>query len=40
VFNIDGGEETSTRGSLFQLLPKLEDAELKAEIEETLKKTL
>jgi hypothetical protein len=36
--NLGGGEETSTRGRLLQLLPKVEDAELRKEIEETLKK--
>ena len=35
--NLGGGEETSTRGRLLQLLPKVEDAELRVEIEETLK---
>ena len=30
-------EETSTRGRLLQLLPKVEDAELRKDIEETLK---
>jgi len=36
--NLGGGEETSTRGRLLELLPKVEDAELRKEIEETLKK--
>jgi hypothetical protein len=36
--NLGGKEETSTRGRLLQLLPKVEDAELRREIEETLKK--
>lgn len=35
--NLGGGEETSTRGRLLQLLPKIEDAKLREEIEETLK---
>jgi len=36
--NLGGKEETSTRGRLLQLLPKVEDAELRSAIEETLKK--
>jgi hypothetical protein len=36
--NLGSGEETSTRGRLLELLPKVEDAELRKEIEETLKK--
>jgi hypothetical protein len=36
--NLEGKEETSTRGRLLQLLPKVEDAELRAETEENLKK--
>jgi hypothetical protein len=36
--NLGGKEETSTRGRLLQLLPKVEDAELRVEIEENLKK--
>jgi hypothetical protein len=36
--NLGSGEETSTRGRLLQLLPKVEDAELRKDIEETLKK--
>ena len=36
--NLGSGEETSTRGRLLQLLPKVESAELRAEIEATLKK--
>ena len=36
--NLRGKEETSTRGRLLQLLPKVEDAELRVEIEENLKK--
>ena len=36
--NLGGGEETSTRGRLLELLPKVEDAKLREEIEETLKK--
>jgi hypothetical protein len=35
--DLGGKEETSTRGRLLQLLPKIEDAELRREIEETLK---
>jgi len=35
--NLGGGEETSTRGRLLELLPKIEDAKLREEIEETLK---
>jgi hypothetical protein len=36
--NLGGKEETSTRGRLLQLLPKVENAELRVEIEENLKK--
>lgn len=36
--NLGGKEETSTRGRLLELLPKIEDANLRKEIEETLKK--
>jgi hypothetical protein len=36
--NLGGKEETSTRGRLLQLLPKVENAELRLEIEENLKK--
>jgi hypothetical protein len=36
--NLGGKEETSTRGRLLQLLSKVENAELRVEIEETLKK--
>jgi hypothetical protein len=36
--NLGSGEETSTKGRLLQLLPKVESAELRAEIEATLKK--
>jgi hypothetical protein len=35
--NLGGKEETSTRGRLLELLPKIEDAKLREEIEETLK---
>ena len=35
--NLSGGEETSTRGRLLEVLPKVEDAKLREEIEETLK---
>ena len=35
--NLGGKEETSTRGRLLQLLPKVEDADLRVDIEETLK---
>jgi len=35
--NLGGKEETSTRGRLLQLLPKVEDADLRKDIEETLK---
>jgi hypothetical protein len=35
--NLGSGEEISTRGRLLELLPKVEDAELRVEIEETLK---
>ena len=37
--NLGGKEETSTRGRLLQLLPKVEDADLRKDIEEMLKKT-
>ena len=37
--NLGGKEETSTRGQLLQLLPKVEEAQLREDIEETLKKT-
>ena len=36
--NLGDKEETSTRGRLLQLLPKLEDTDLRKDIEETLKK--
>ena len=36
--NLGGKAETSTRGRLLQLLPKVEDADLRRDIEETLKK--
>jgi hypothetical protein len=36
--SLDRGEELSTRGRLLQLLPKVEDARLRVEIEETLKR--
>ncbi len=36
--NLGGGEETSTRGRLLQLLPNVENADLRLDIEETLKK--
>ncbi len=36
--NLGGKEETSTRGRLLQLLPKVEDGDLRKDIEETLKK--
>ena len=35
--NLGGKEETSTRGRLLQLLPKIEDADLRKDIEENLK---
>ncbi len=35
--NLGGKEETSTRGRLLQLLPKIGSAELRRDIEETLK---
>jgi len=35
--NLGGKEETSTRGRLLQLLPKIENAALRKDIEETLK---
>jgi hypothetical protein len=37
--NLGGKEETSIRGRLLQLLPKVEDTDLRKDIEETLKKT-
>jgi hypothetical protein len=36
--NLGGGEETSTRGRLLLLLPGVEDADLRLDIEGTLKK--
>jgi len=36
--NLGSKEENSTRGRLLQLLPKVENAELRVEIEENLKK--
>ena len=36
--NLGEKEETSTRGRLLQLLPKVEDADLRRDIEEVLKK--
>jgi hypothetical protein len=36
--NLGDKAETSTRGRLLQLLPKVEDADLRRDIEETLKK--
>jgi hypothetical protein len=36
--NLGGKGETSTRGRLLELLPKIEDAQLREEIEETLRK--
>jgi len=36
---VGGGEQTSTRGRLLDLLPKVNDASLKKEIEEALKKS-
>jgi hypothetical protein len=36
--NLGGKQETSIKGRLLQLLPKVEDADLRVEIEETLKK--
>lgn len=36
--NLGGKEETSTRGRLLQLLPQIETADLRRDIEETLKK--
>ncbi|MGA3110731.1 MAG: hypothetical protein ABSE15_01695 [Candidatus Bathyarchaeia archaeon] len=36
--NLGGKTETSTRGRLLQLLPAIEDADLRLDIEETLKK--
>ena len=36
--NLGDKAETSTRGRLIQLLPKIEDADLRRDIEETLKK--
>ena len=38
--NLGGKEETSTRGRLLQLLPSVEDANIRTEIEETLKKNV
>ena len=35
--NLGGKAEMSTRGRLLELLPKIEDAKLREEIEETLK---
>ena len=35
--NLGGKEETSTRGRLLQLLPNIENAELRKDIEENLK---
>ena len=35
--NLGGKEETSTRGRLLELLPTVENAELRKDIEETLK---
>jgi hypothetical protein len=35
--NLGGKEETSTRGRLLQLLPKVQDPDLRKDIEETLK---
>ena len=35
--SLGGKEETSTRGRLLQLLPKIEDADLRKDIEENLK---
>jgi hypothetical protein len=35
---LDREEETSTRGCLLKLLPKIESVELRTDIEETLKK--
>jgi hypothetical protein len=35
--NLGDKEETSTRGRLLQLLPKVEDADLRKDIEENLK---
>lgn len=37
--NLGGKKETSTRGRLLELLPKIENSDLKKDIEETLKKT-
>jgi len=36
--SLGGGEETSTRGRLLELLPNVESADLRLDIEETLKK--
>ena len=36
--NLGGGEEVSTRGRLLLLLPNVENADLRVDIEETLKK--
>jgi hypothetical protein len=38
LVNLGDKAEKSTRGRLVQLLPKIEDAELQRDIEETLKK--
>ncbi|HMK95835.1 MAG TPA: hypothetical protein VK536_10615 [Candidatus Limnocylindrales bacterium] len=38
MLNWKGKGETSTRERLLQLLPKIEDAELRKDIEETLKR--
>ena len=35
--NLGGKEETSTRGRLLELLPKIEDVDLRRAVEETLK---
>ena len=35
--NLGGGEETSTRGRLLLLFPNVENADLRVDIEETLK---
>jgi hypothetical protein len=36
--NLEGKEETSTRGRLMQLLPNIENADLRKEVEEALEK--
>ena len=36
--NLGDKAETSTRGRLLQLLPKIENADLRKDVEETLKK--